>query len=99
MLSGRNHLELYVTDEQVVERLFADQSHEVSPSSSGLRLGDMPAGEIAAAGVEDFASLHRQLDRLPDLLPRCVPIDVVELIEIDVVGLQPAQTRIECSAD
>src|SRR5688572_1786404 len=99
MLRGRNDLELDVADEQVVERLLADQAHEISPGSGGLSVGDVPAGEVATAGVEELAGLHRDLDRLPDLLPRRVPIDVVELVEIDVVGLQPAQTCIERSAD
>ena len=95
MLRGRDDLQLDVADEQVVERLLADQAHQVSPGSCGLSVGDVPAGEVATPGVKDLARLHRHLDRLPDLLPRCVPIDVVELVEIDVVGLQPAQARIE----
>src|SRR5919112_3261607 len=99
MLRRRNDLELDVADDQVVERLLTDEAHQVPPGSGGLRVGDVPAGEVATAGVKDLAGLNCHLDRLPDLLPRTVPINVVELVEIDVVGLQPPQTCIKRPAD
>ena len=64
-----------------------------------LRLRDVPAGEVAAARVEDLSLLDRDVDRLPDLVPRRVPVDVVELVEVDVVRLQPLQARVEGAAD
>src|ERR671917_2469856 len=99
MLRSRDDLQLDVADEQVVQRLLADQTHQVPPGSGGLSISDVPAGEVATAGVEDLAGLDCHLDRLPDFLPRSVPIDVVELVEIDVVGLQSAQACIERPAD
>jgi hypothetical protein len=59
MLCGRDDLELDVADDQVVQRLLADQAHQVSFGRDGLRISDLPAGEVAAAGVEDLARLQR----------------------------------------
>ena len=43
------------------------------------------------ADVEHLALRDQRLHRLPDLVPRRRPVDVVHLVEVDVVGLQPAQ--------
>src|SRR4029077_7238066 len=56
-------------------------------------------GEVAAAGVQPLALRHEHLERLPDLVPRRVPIDVVHLVEIDVVGLEAAQALVAGPTD
>jgi hypothetical protein len=83
----------------VVQRLLAHQSGEVATAGLGLRGGDVPTGEVAAAGVEDLALRHRGLHGLPDLVPRGVPVNVVKLEQVDVVGLQPLQALVERAAD
>jgi hypothetical protein len=60
---------------------------------------NVPAGDIAAADVRHFALANQLLHRLPDLVPRRAPIDVVHLVEIDVVGLQPPKAGLARSAD
>ena len=40
-----------------------------------------------------------RLHRLPDLVPRRVAVDVVHLVEVDVIGLQPAQALFARAAD
>ena len=57
------------------------------------------AGEVAAPDVEHLALLHEHVHRLPDLVPRRVAVDVVHLVEVDVVGLQPAQAVVARLAD
>src|SRR5262249_28827004 len=39
------------------------------------------------------------LERLPDLLPGRVPVDVMHLVEVDVVGLQPSQAALAGAPD
>src|SRR3954447_1162935 len=99
VLRSREHLELDLATGEVVERLLADQSHEVALSCCLLRSGEMPAGEVAAADVEDLALRPQRLHRLPDLVPRRGPVDVVHLVEVDVVGLQPTQRPVAGVAD
>ena len=56
--------------------------------------GYVPGGEVAAADVADLALADQLLHRLPDLLPRRGPVDVVHLVQVDVVGPQPSQARL-----
>src|SRR6266498_1169806 len=67
---------------------------EVAPLRDALRLRDVPAGEVGRADVHDLALLHQDLHRLPDLLPGRAPVDVVHLVQVEVVGLQPRQRRL-----
>jgi hypothetical protein len=64
-----------------------------------LGLGDVPAREVAAADVKDLACGDGDADRLPDLVPRSSPVNMAELVEVDVAGLQPGKARIQRAAD
>ena len=99
LLCGRDDLQFHVAGQQVVDGLFADQPVVVAAAGGLLGLGDVPAGEVAAARVQDLALLDGDLDRLPDLIPGRVPVHVMELVEIDVVRLQPLQAGIQRPAD
>ena len=90
-LAGRDDLELDHAGIQVVQALLGDQTEEVPAGRDAVGPGDVPAGEVAAADVDDLALADELLHRLPDLLPGRVPINVVHLIQVDDVGLQPAQ--------
>jgi len=83
----------------VVQALFRHQAEEVARAGSLHRLGNIPPGEIAAADVDDLALLDEYFHGLPDLLPRCFAVDVVHLVQIDVVGFQPAQAFVARGAD
>ena len=99
LLRRGNDFQLDGAGEQVVDGLFADQTGVVAPGGGGLRLGDVPAGEVAAARVQDLALLDGHLDGLPDLIPRGVPVNVVELVDVDVVRLEALEAGIQCPAD
>jgi hypothetical protein len=64
-----------------------------------LRGADVPPGEIAAADVRHLALSHQLLHRLPDLVPRPTPIDVVHLVEVDVIRLQTPKAGLARPAD
>ena len=95
----RQHFQLHLADQQVVVALLADQAEEASLACRLVRPCDVPAGEVAAADVDDLALLDENLHRLPDLIPRCGAVDVMHLIEVDVVGLQPPQAGIARGAN
>ena len=59
-----------------------------------LRERHVPGGEVATADVADLALADQLLHRLPNLLPRRRPVDMVHLVQVDVIGLQPPQTRL-----
>ena len=98
-LAGGQHLELDAPDEQVVLALLGDQTQEVPRPGGLVRLGDVPPGEVAAPHVQDLAGLHEDLDRLPDLLPGGLAVDVVELVEVDVIGLQAPEALVARATD
>ena len=98
-LHGRQYLELDVARQKVVDRLFADQAHKAVPGRRLLRLRDMPAGKIATARVDDLPLRCGHVDGLPDLVPWRRPVDVVELVQVDVVRPETGQAGIECPAN
>jgi len=53
---------------EVVEALLADQAERTAARCRLVGLGDVPAGEVAGAGVEDLALGDQDVDRLPDLV-------------------------------
>src|SRR5437667_19315 len=79
--------------------LLRHQTQEVARRRRGARLRDLPAGEVAAPDVEHLPLLDEHLHRLPQLVPRRVPVDVVHLVEVDVVGAQAAQAALARLAD
>jgi hypothetical protein len=49
---------------------------------------------VIFSDVDHFLLVHQLLHRLPDLLPRRLPVDVVHLVEVEMVRLQAAQTLV-----
>src|SRR5690606_34064091 len=71
---------------QAVFALLADQPHEVALFGGFVGFGDVPAGEVAAADVQNLAFAVKLFHRLPDFLPGGVAVNVVHLVQIDVIG-------------
>jgi hypothetical protein len=80
-------------------RLCSDTRPKPATIRDGLRDRDVPAGEVAAADTADLPLPNQLLHRLPDLLPRSGPVHVMHLIQIDMVGAEPAQTRLTSPPD
>ena len=59
----------------------------------------MPAGEVAAAHIDDLALLDQRVHRLPNLIPRSRPIHVMHLVEVDMVGLHAPEAGIARRSD
>ncbi len=79
--------------------MFRDQPEEVARLGGGHRLGDIPRGEVAAAGIDHLALADEHFHRLPDFLPRRFAVHMVHLVEVEVIGLQPAQRAFARLAD
>ena len=79
--------------------MLADEAHKVALRRGALRLCDVPPGEVAAAHVDHLARLDQLLHRLPDFFPGRQAINVVHLVEIDVIGLHPAQAFVAGAPD
>jgi hypothetical protein len=99
LLAGRDDLELDGAAQQVVVALLADQAEAVPALGPLVGLCEAPRREVARPDVEDLALLLEDVEGLPQLVPRGGPVDVVHLVEVDVVGLHPAQRRVALLAD
>ena len=75
-------------------RLLAHQAQEVAAGGGRLRLGDVPPGEVRRADVQDLALRPQHLHGLPDFVPAGAAVDVVHLVKVDVVGLQPLEAGV-----
>ncbi len=93
------NLQLNRTRRQVVQALLRDKPQEMSLLGHAVRVGDVPAREVAAADIQNFAFTHKLFHRLPDLIPGRVTINVVHLVQIDMVGFEPAQAILTCPAN
>ena len=91
VLARGEHLELHGPGVQVVEALLRHEAERVPAARRLVRLDDVPSREVAAPDVEHLPLRDQHVHRLPDLVPWCVAIDVVHLVQVDVVGLQPAE--------
>jgi hypothetical protein len=100
LLRGRNDLHLGAALGEVVEALLADEPDgAAAPGGDLVGLGDLVPGEVAGPDVEDLALLDEDVDRLPDLLEGGGAVDVVELVDVDVVGLEPLEARVHRPPD
>ena len=76
-------------------RLYSDCSVDQAEVVAALRcflcLRDVPAGKVRRSGVKDLSLRAKDFVGFPDLVPRRRSVDVVHLVDVDVVGLQPAQ--------
>ncbi len=62
---------------------------------NGERLHQMPAREIRAADVADFSGAHEIVERVQRFLDRGEGVKGVQLEEVDVIGAEPAQGRLD----
>ena len=83
VLARREHLELDRPLGEVVDALLGHEPEEMTSLRGLVRLRDIPAGEVAPTDVDDLALLHERLERLPDLVPRRLSVDVVHLVHVD----------------
>ena len=87
----RHQLPLVVAADQRVVGLMRDIARPAVSIRHGQRLHQMPAGKVGAADVADLARPHQIVERAQRLFDRRDGVEAVQLIEVDVVGAEPAQ--------
>ena len=95
----RQQLPLDLAEQQVVAGLHGVEAGQ----PEGLAAADGPrhliGQEVRAAGVADLALAHQVVQRAQGLVDRRVRVVAVQLVQVDVVGLQPAQRRVDGGHD
>ena len=91
----RHQLPFVVAADQRIIGLMGDVAGQAVLLRDGQRLHQVPAGEVRAADVADLAGAHQVVERAQHLLDRRQGVEAVQLIEVDVVGAQPPQARLD----
>ena len=90
---------LDVAEENIVARLHAIEAHDVQCVTRPQRFTEQPGGIVGTADIEDLATAHEIVQSAQRLLKGGVRVGDVHLIEVDVVGLQAAQTALNGAHD
>lgn len=98
MAQRRDDLELDGALGEVIEALLGGVAQQVARGCGQLRGSDIPSGKVRGADIGELALADQLFHRLPDLLPRRRTVDV-DLVEIDVVRLQPFRARLAGATD
>ncbi len=77
--------------EQVVRRLLRDKVRPAMQFGDVQRLHDLPGGMCRRADIEHLAVAHQRVQRIERFLDRDLRRGAVQLVNIDMVGLQPSQ--------
>ena len=95
----RKHLALLLAVDEVVVVL---HGHEAGPSvliREEQCLGELPRVHRRRADVAGLAGLHDVVQRFERLLDRRLRIPAMDLVEVDVVGAEPAQAVVDLAQD
>ena len=79
--------------------LHRDEARPAVAVGQVQRLAELPGVHRRGADVARLAGLHHVVQRLQRLLDRRVVVPAMDLVEIDVVGAQPAQAGVDLGHD
>src|SRR5262249_30911105 len=85
--------------EEIVERLQAGEGLPASGPAEVDRFLQLPAAVIAGAEIADLALPHEVVDAALRLLEGRVRVPHMDLVEVDIVGLEPAEARLDFRHD
>src|SRR5208282_1220666 len=88
-LAQRQHLALLLAIEQVDEVLHADKADPAVFLGDAEGAGELPSVHRRGAEIARFASLDDIMQRFERLLDRCVVVETVDLIEVDIIRAEP----------
>ena len=95
----RVHLALLLAIDEVVVVLHRDETGPTVLALQVERLAELPCVHGGGAEVADLAALHQIVQRLQGLLDRGGRIPAMDLVEVDVVHAQSAQTGVHLGED
>ena len=75
--------------------LHRDEAGQPQPVGRVQHLGELPGEHRRGADVQRLACFHHVVQRRERLLDRRVVIEAVDLIQVHVIGSQPAQAVVD----
>ncbi len=97
--AGRSDLLVEVAHHQAVLRLVAGEADPAVALAEPHRLDQAPRLVVRAAGVEHLALAHEIVEGAQHLVERGLMVDVMDVVDVDVVGLQPFQAGLDLLLD
>src|SRR5918998_915813 len=94
-----DELVLGVAGLQRVVDLLADVGGEPAEIGDPQRLHQLSGGVVGRADVADLPRLHQRVQSRQGLLLRGEAVPLVDLVEVDVIGAEPPQTRLDGAHD
>ena len=92
LIEGERHeLPLVFASDERVVGLVGDVALQAVFFGDGERFHEVPAGEVRAADVANFAGAHEIVESDENFLDGRHRIEAVQLEEVDIVGAQAAQ--------
>src|SRR6266511_879338 len=95
----RDHLPLLLPVGQVVVVLHRHETGPAMQPRGVLRLGELPRVHAGGADVAGLAGAHHVVQRLHGLLDRGARVEPVDLVQVHVVGTEPAQGAVDRAQD
>ena len=87
----RDHFPLFFAVDQVVVILHGDKALPAVFLGQVQGLGKLPGGHAAGPQVTHLAALNQRIKRLQGFLNRRVKVPAVDLVQVDVVHVEPSQ--------
>jgi hypothetical protein len=98
-LRDRQHLAFDAAAEDRVGRLLGVEPFQAAPLRGPLGFDDAGGGRLGGSDRADFAAVDQVGERGQRFLGVGVGVRSVDLVEVDVVGLQAAQRVLDCGHD
>ena len=89
------HLALFLALDEVVEVLHGNRPGIALPVGDHHHLGELVGRHGRAADVAHLARAHDLVERVHGLLDRRVGIEAMDLVDVDVVGLQALELEVD----
>src|SRR5258708_9299989 len=97
LVKGKRHeLPFVLTSDQGVKSLVGDIPCPAIGLRSSKGLHQVPARKIGTGDVADLAALDQRIEGTQRLLNRGERIEAMQRVDIDMIGIQPAQTLLTC---
>ena len=94
-----HHLALFFAVEEVVVVLHRDEARPVVEVCDVEGLGELPGVHGGGADVADFAGFDDVVESFHGLFDGGFVVPAMDLVEVDVVGLEAAKTLVELKED